>query len=258
MPAPPPRPRPAPESRLIATGERTVPGLPDEEYWFSRHQVAYDWIAGHTAPTDIVVDAGAGEGYGPAQLPGRVRVALDYDETTCRHVSVAYPQVAPVRTNLARLPFATNCVDVLLSCQVLEHLWDPMRFMNEARRVVRPGGRVIVTTPNRITFSPGLGRGERPTNPFHVEEFDADQLRAMLIAAELTDVQILGVCHGPRLVAWEGSYSPIVAAQIDAVTSGVWPNELREMVRTITAADFVISDDLDAAQDLVGLATVSE
>ena len=170
---------------LAATGERTAPGLPREEYWFARHAAAYDWIrrrfADAGAPT--VLDAGCGEGYGAQALrsvTGSSVIGLEYDPVVCAHIRRAYPDLHPVRANLAALPLRDACVDALACCQVIEHLWSLPEFLSECARVLSPGGLAIFTTPNRPVFSPGLGRGERPANPFHVEEFDAGQLRALL------------------------------------------------------------------------------
>ena len=87
--------------------------------------------------------------------------------------------------------------------------------MRECARVLRPGGPCAVSTPNRLTFSPGLGRGEKPLNPFHANELDAEEL-AELLAPWFGEVRVLGVHHGPRIAAWEREHGPLVAAQLAA------------------------------------------
>ena len=110
-------------------------------------------------------------------------IALEYDESAAAHAGLAYPMVRTVRANLDALPLPDRSIDMLVTMQVVEHLWDLPRFLRECRRVLRPGGLIAAATPNRPTFSPGLGRGERPANPFHVEEFDAEQVAQMLAGA---------------------------------------------------------------------------
>ena len=119
-----------PIDQLPLTGERTVPGVPEENYWFRRHEAAYLALAPYCADA-VVLEAGCGEGYGAALLArvaGRV-VALDYDAATAAHAAAAYPQVAVLRANLAALPVRTGAFDVVVSLQVIEHLWDQPGFV---------------------------------------------------------------------------------------------------------------------------------
>ncbi len=81
-----------------------------------------------------------------------------------------YPDVARCAANLVALPVATATVDLVVSSQVVEHLWDQDAFVAECARVLRPGGRLVVTTPNRRTFPPG--------NVFHPRELDAGRAGA--------------------------------------------------------------------------------
>ncbi len=181
---------------LPLTGERTVPDLAHEHYWFTRHLAAYSWALARCHGT--VLDAGAGEGYGTALLAqaAKLAVALDIEQQVTAHAKQRYPGIQVVTGNLWSWPLGTERVDVVVSLQVLEHLWDTLAFLAEAQRCLRPAGLLIISTPNRLTFSPGLARGERPTNPFHVEEFDAEQLVGLLAASHFTDIALHGMIDG--------------------------------------------------------------
>jgi SAM-dependent methyltransferase len=237
---------------LPLTGERTVPGIVRENYWFRRHEVVYRWITANGYADGTVIEAGCGEGYGADILrtAGAQVVAVDYDDAVIGHVRRTYPRVQTLKANLIELPLRSSTADGLISLQVIEHLWDLPTFWAEIRRVVRPGGRVVISTPNRLTFSPGVARGQKPTNPFHVEEFDAGQLAHMLTDAGFSDVRVLGLRHGPRLL-----HTDVVARQIDAVLSDSWTQDLLTLVAGVTVTDFVIGEiDPDLDLDLVAVA----
>lgn len=231
---------------LPLTGERTVPGIAREQYWFARHEAVYRWLAPQCARA-TVLEAGSGEGYGAQILrqAGASVIAVDYDWTALAHSARAYP-LPHVHANLASLPFRN--LDAVVSLQVIEHLWDLPAFLREVRRIA---DWTCLSTPNRLTFSPGLQRGRKPTNPFHVEEFDAEQLRELLHRAGFDEVDLVGVHHGPRL-----EHRPtLIAEQIAAALSDEWPAELEEFVTTVSTDDFVISGDVMAESlDLVAIA----
>jgi hypothetical protein len=106
--------------------------------------------------------------------------------------------------------------------------------------------------PEPTDLSPGLRRGEKPTNPFHVEEFDADQLRELVRDAGFSHIDMFGVRHGPRLTGRPG----LIAEQIDAALSGTWPDDLERFVAGVSTQDFLIRDsDLDTCLDLVVVAS---
>lgn len=230
------------------TGERTVPGIARENYWFRRHEVAYHWVAERFGGR-VVVDAGSGEGYGAELLrqSGASQVlALEYDGAAVAHSARTYPGVRTLRANLDALPLPDDCADLLVSMQVIEHLWDLPRFLREARRVLRPGGTIVVATPNRPVFSPGLERGQKPANPFHVEEFDAEQVAGLLRAAGFADVEVVGVHHGPAVA------DDLVPRQVAAALADDWPDDLVAEVAAVTVADFAIGPAAGCL-DLIGI-----
>jgi SAM-dependent methyltransferase len=246
------------DAALPLTGERTIPGLDVENYWFRRHEVVYQQLAQQCADRDVL-EAGCGEGYGADLIAGVARrvVALDYDEATVAHVRARYPRVEVVHGNLAELPLPDNSVDVVVNFQVIEHLWDQPQFVAECFRVLRPGGLLMVSTPNRITFSPGR---DTPINPFHTRELNADELTGLLREAGFASVVMNGVFHGPRLGAMDARHGgSIIDAQIArAVADAPWPDQLLADVAAVAAADFEIVEagarDIDASLDLVAIA----
>ncbi len=243
------------EHTLPLTGERTVPGIVEENYWFRRHEAAYLALRSHCRDA-VVLEAGCGEGYG-ADLLGRdaaAVVGLDYDPLAAAHVGRAYPAVHAVRGNLASLPVRSSAVDVVANLQVIEHLWDQEGFLRECSRVLRPGGRLLVTTPNRITFSPGR---DTPLNPFHTRELAPAELDSLLTGAGFAVDYLGGLAHGPRLAELDAALGgSIIDAQVRVALAGTpWPAELRAAVASVTAADFTLgTDGLDTCLDIVAVA----
>jgi SAM-dependent methyltransferase len=243
---------------LALTGERTIPGLAEENYWFRRHEVVYRRLAPRCAGRDVL-EAGCGEGYGAdliADVASSV-IGLDYDEPTIAHVRARYPRVDVRHGNLASLPLPDASVDVVVNLQVIEHLWDQPQFVAECRRVLRPGGLLLMSTPNRITFSPGR---DTPVNPFHTRELNARELTDLLVNGGLALDSMLGVFHGARLSALDRVHGgSIIDAQVQrALADAPWPDALLADVASVTIDDFELADagerDIDESLDLLAIA----
>jgi len=158
-----------------------------------------------------------------------------------------------VRANLALLPIAAQSASLVVSLQVIEHLWDVRSFLTQLCAAVVPGGRIVISTPNRLTFSPGVARGEKPLNPFHVEEFDREQLLDLLHDAGCVDVQVFGLVHADALAHDERANGSIVDAQIAAIMGAGWNDELTERVAAVTTSDFAIVAADDECLDLIAV-----
>ena len=243
---------------LPLTGERTVPGLAVENYWFRRHEVVYLRCAELCAAREVL-EAGCGEGYGADLIASVARrvVAVDYDAATVDHVRNRYPRVAVLAANLAALPMPDATVDVVVNFQVIEHLWDQPQFITECLRVLRPGGLLLISTPNRITFTPG---SDVPVNPFHTRELNAAELRELLSDGGFRVLSTSGVFHGPRLAEMDARHGgSIIDAQIArAVADAPWDDALLADVAAVRCEDFEIVEDsrrdIDASLDLLAIA----
>lgn len=144
------------------------------------HTRAYEQAALYTAEKKVL-DLWCNTGYGTRILKssGADVVGLDISPEA---IAIARRKHGPAGiefhcTDGSSLPFADQTFDLVTSFQVIEHLVDCGRFLTEIIRVIRPGGKVILTTPNG---SLRLHPGTKPWNPFHVREFSADELQVLL------------------------------------------------------------------------------
>ena len=232
---------------LELTGERTLPGVPAENYWFRRHVAAYRWAARNCGPGPVV-DAGAGEGYGAAMLGRRSRAtAIELDEDAARHVASRYPGSRVARADLCRLPIRDGSLDAIVSLQVVEHLHCVADFVEACARALRPGGRLLISTPNRNTFPGGL-------NPFHVHEYVASEL-AELLGARFRDVRILGLEHRFPLRGLDATLGEPVQRLLVKRPYEELPVWIRAVLRSVTSFDFRVTDSPERGLDLLAVAT---
>jgi SAM-dependent methyltransferase len=230
----------------IAAGQRTTPGVASENYWFRRHVAAYRWAKRLVRGT--VVDAGSGEGYGAALLARRANViAVELEPVVAAHAARRYPTVRVARGDLCCLPIGQGSVDGIVALQVLEHLHCPGGFVEACRRSLRPGGRLILSTPNVLTFPPG--------NPSHVHEYEATEVRGLLGSA-FPDVRVLGVEHGPVLRLLDRVLGEPVQHRLSGRPYESQPAWLRAVLRTVTSRDFRLTGRTEGCLDLFAVATI--
>jgi len=191
---------------LTRTAERIDPGRFNtrEEYLvYLRHAFAYEYAKSRVNPTDDVVEVGAGEGYGTSllsQAAARV-VGLDIDKATVEHASRKYGS-ARVSFSLydgTTIPLPDNSFDMAVSFQVIEHIRDDTGHVVEACRILKPGGTLVLTTPNR---NYRLKPGQKPWNRFHIREYTPRGLEEVL-KRSFSDVSVWGICGNAEVQAIE-------------------------------------------------------
>jgi SAM-dependent methyltransferase len=166
------------------------------------HLRAYDEAVRHAVARDVL-DVGCNTGYGTLRfvpVAGRV-VGVDVSPRAIEAALERAPDGRPefIVTSGFDLPFADASFDLVTSFQVLEHVPDPGAFLRELARVARPGGTVILATPNAATR---LDPGMTPWNRFHVHEYVAEELRGLLETV-FPQVRIRGMFGTPTLYETE-------------------------------------------------------
>jgi SAM-dependent methyltransferase len=183
---------------LALTGERTLPDVPEENYWFRRHLAVYEWVA-ERVHGRRVVDLACGEGYGSAVLARTAAsvVGVDANPEAYEHARARYraPNLRVERDMVERW---TGDVDCVVFLQTIEHVHDPDRMLAHVRELIAPHGVAYVSTPNVLTLAPP---GEaRSGNPWHLVEYRPEEFRA-LCARHFAQVELLGLFHARRLRA---------------------------------------------------------
>ena len=181
---------------LQLTGERTLPDVPEENYWFRRHLVVYEWIAAR-AHGRRVVDLACGEGYGSAVL-GRTAasvVGVDANPEAFEHARLKYTS-ANVGFERTMIELWDGDADCVVFLQTIEHVQDADAVLERIRALIGPGGVAYVSTPNVLTLAPE--GAERSGNPWHVHEYRPEEFEA-LCRAHFSRVQLLGLFHARRL-----------------------------------------------------------
>lgn len=139
-------------------------------YLFQRSIKAYYEAAGLISGK--VLEIGTGSGYGVEIISGVANEFVTVDKFDTQLDFSKYPNVKFVQGNVPPLNFEANTFDYAITFQVVEHIKDDHAFISEIHRVLKPGGKLIITTPN-IKMS--ITR-----NPWHIREYTVDQFRRLL------------------------------------------------------------------------------
>ena len=241
---------------LELTGERTLPDVPEENYWYRRHVAVYEWIAERCVGLRVV-DLACGEGYGSDLLAGHAAevVGVDANPGAYEHARARYRRAnlsfqrglvedfdAKVREGATRF----TKPDAVVFLQTIEHIHEPDRLLE---RIAQIAPVAYISTPNRLTLAPP--GAEKSENPWHLREYDAGQYRDLL-APHFQSVELLGLFHARKLRAHEIA----IRAGWDRVHPALHITKpfYGRFIPAISARDFRLrADGLDRALDFVAI-----
>jgi SAM-dependent methyltransferase len=130
-----------------------------------------------------VVDVGSGEGYGAALLAQVARsvVGIEVSSEAVAHATAVYraPNLRYMQGDARSLQLDDASVDLVVAFETIEHFYEHDAFLTEVRRVLRPGGRFIVSSPDRDIYSPTGSEA----NPYHVRELSRVEFERLLRGA---------------------------------------------------------------------------
>src|ERR671919_443898 len=231
---------------LELTGERTLPDVPEENYWFRRHLAVSEWIAARVGGLRVA-DLACGEGYGADVLAGTAAevVGVDANPDANEHARLRYRR-PNLRFERGLVEEFAGPYDAVVFLQTIEHLADAAATV---RRIASGAPLAYISTPNRLTLAPP--GAERSGNPWHVLEYTLDEYSALL-EPRFAEVVVLGLFHARKLRAHE------LALRLgwDRVHRGLGVTGAfyDRFVPAISASDFALREtDLDRALDFLAI-----
>ena len=165
-------------NRLEFDGERVIPGQVDPNL-MAEHRARYDFSCQFSREA-TVLDLACGTGYGSAALAEKASTvyALDLSEEAVRYgkSNYAQPRIHFLVGDGRILPFGGARFDVVIAFEIFEHLADPLPLLEDIKRVLKPEGVLLLSTPNR-----SISEEERlEPNPFHLQEYVLDEFFPIL------------------------------------------------------------------------------
>lgn len=220
--------------KLEFTGERFLPGASGEiwyEHWH-RYHFAAKLVAGSE-----VLDVACGAGYGSALLARQALhvVAADISAETIEHARLAYsaPNLEFRQADCAALPFPDASFDAVVSFETIEHIAAQEKFLDEVRRVLRPEGLFVLSSPNKLEYSDRRGF----SNEYHVRELYRDEL-ATLLAPRFPNVRWFGQRMSFFSVVWpeEGTERGEMFELSEASAADASPGHARPLYFIVAAS----------------------
>lgn len=173
------------------TAERVSHRDPSDNYVFQRSLLAYREAAVRVGGN--VLEIGTGSGYGIELISPSAAAFVTVDKHLPETVLDDYPNVSFRRMKVPPLDLPQNLFDWVISFQVIEHIKDDFAFLSEVKRVLKPGGKFIVTTPN--------SKMSLTRNPWHVREYTAGEF-TNLMECHFDNVEAMGVFGSGRVMEY--------------------------------------------------------
>jgi len=238
---------------LALTGERTLPDVPEENYWYQRHLIVYQWIRDRVAGLKVI-DMACGEGYGSDVLSGQAGQVVGVDANPEAHEHARLRYCSPnVRFERDLVDTFAEPADAVVFLQTIEHVQNPDEILERFKTLTADSGApaVYVSTPNVLTLAPA--GAEKSGNPWHVKEYRPEEFHA-LCSAHFSSVEMYGLFHARKLAVHEFAIKKL---RWDDVHKGLRLTKpfYNWFTPAISVADFTLTADrpLERALDFVAV-----
>ena len=179
---------------ILQTAERSSHLDPSENVIYQRHVIAYKEAAKIISGT--VLEIGSGEGFGIRELAPKAEhyIAVDKYNTSISKKLQANNKITFIRNEVPPLKeIEDNSVDFVVSFQVIEHIKNDKLFLQEIHRVLKPGGKAILTTPNILM---SLSR-----SPWHIREYNPGQMKEIL-KSSFENIELKGIFGNNKVMCY--------------------------------------------------------
>jgi ubiquinone/menaquinone biosynthesis C-methylase UbiE len=252
------------------TGERLEPYIHNENTneHLHRYAQALDIVSGKK-----VLDIACGDGYGSNLLSGLAAevVGVDIDAETIALAKIKYrkPNLRFLTGSADVIPCKTGIFDVVVSFETIEHHDKHEEMMLEIKRVLKPNGVLIISSPDKRFYSDVPGY----KNPFHVKELYADEFRDLLkkcfrhtffLRQRSFNGSVIipdkDVTCNDHITMYKGSYDKLEHGEFDAVyLIGIASDgELPKFKTTLFDGSPVLKKQFEAFQELVTKTVVAD
>jgi len=229
------------------------------------YYIAKEYVGGE------MLEIGCGEGRGVGLLQDDIDsyTAIDKITEVVDKLSAQYPQADFIQSVIPPLAFPDQKFDSVISFQVIEHIRDDKRYLEEIARVLKPGGIALLTTPN---IKKSLSR-----NPWHIREYTAAELTE-LCRPYFTKVEMLGITGNDTVLEYYNQNKESVKrlTRFDVldlqhklpafmlkipyeIMNRLNRNKLQstdnKLVASIKHDDYIVSEDADQSLDLLAILT---
>ena len=155
--------------------ERMIPEFHKDTLTYAEHITRYQCALDIVADK-VVLDIASGSGYGTKMLAESAKFVygVDVNEEAVKYARQEYggKNIEYILGDGEKIPLEDSSVDVVTTFETIEHIKDYRKFIKEVKRVLKPDGLALVSTPNDLEFAEG--------NHFHLHEFEQEELIGLL------------------------------------------------------------------------------
>ena len=178
----------------VPKGDRGIDGERNDQLAHGDFRSRYEHLVRYRSVSGtrygLLMDLGCGTGYGASILSKQNEViGIDSSAVAVAYARRSFPEIELVRASGESLPISDGSLDAIVAFEVIEHLANPERMLDECKRMLRRGGVLHISTPNpahmgnvwqnRLFGKPMPSKVDM-TNPYHMREFSYNGMRSML------------------------------------------------------------------------------